>query len=420
MTSIENKTILCLDDDEIILVALRETIEPEGYEVIAANTPAEALELIKEKEFAVIMSDQRMPEMTGLEFFNHVKEIQPHSSRILITGVLSLKTIINAVNEGEIYRFLSKPWIREELIATIHNAFQRYGLVKANEQLTEDTLHLNESLAEANKQLGEKLKEVKRTNDKLDRAHLALGRNFDHALELSYRLIESYHPLLGKESASIVQLCQLMIDTGNFTPEEAQTLKVSAWLKNIGYVTIHRDLIHKYRSEPSLLTDEEISQIRNAPEVAQSMVSFVEHLGDVGRTIRAQYERWDGQGYPDGLAANLIPQTSRYLAVATWFVESGLSREDAIDQIVQLSGKAFDPDAVRLFTKATGPAKIPGNIREILFNELTPGMTLARDIYSPSGLLLIPEGQQLDELTLGKIANYNFINPITQRILVFN
>ncbi len=419
MTALDNKTILCVDDDEIILVALRETIEPEGYTVVVANTPAEAIELIKKQEFAVIMSDQRMPDMTGLEFFNHVKDIQPNSSRILITGVLSLKTIINAVNEGEIYRFLSKPWIREELIVTIHNAFQRYALVSANEQLTEDTLRLNESLAEANNQLGEQLRKVKRTNEKLDRAHLALGRNFDHSLELSYRLIESYHPLLGKESASVVQLCQLMIDTGDFTPEEAQTLKVSAWLKNIGYVTIHRDLIQLYRSHPNELSDEETDQIKNAPIVAQNMVSFVDHLQDVGRTIRGQYERWDGHGYPDCYAGKLIPKLARYIAVATWFVESAYSREEAIDQIVQLSGKAFDPDAVRLFTKATGPAKIPGNIREILFNELMPGMKLARDIYSPSGLLLIPEGTTLDNITLDKVTDYNFVNPITQRILVF-
>jgi len=413
-------SILIVDDDEIILVALRETIEPEGYRVVTAHTAEEGLKRIAEEEFAVIMSDQRMPRMTGLEFFDKVKDIQPNASRILITGVLSLKTIITAVNEGEIYRFLSKPWIREELLATVHNAFQRFDLVVANERLQNDTLELNESLAEANAQLADKLKEIRKAHDELDRAHLALGRNFDHALELSYRLVESYHPLLGKETASIVRLCQLMIDAGDFTPVQAHTLKVSAWLKNIGYMHIHRDLIHRFREDPEQLTYEEKLQMQNVPIQAQSMVSFVDHLREVGVTVRSQYERWNGTGYPDGIAGDLIPYAARFLSIATYYVESGLGRDEALEQLVQHSGTYFEPEAVRLFIKATKPAKVGSNIREVLFNELRPGMRLAKDIYSASGLLLLPENKTLDEATLKKISDYNFINPISQRILVYS
>jgi DNA-binding NtrC family response regulator len=85
--------------------------------------------LVARANFAVIISDQRMPEMTGLDFLTECKKHRPHASRILITAVLSLPTIIDAINKGEIFRFIAKPWLREELTATIRNAYQRYELI---------------------------------------------------------------------------------------------------------------------------------------------------------------------------------------------------------------------------------------------------------------------------------------------------
>lgn len=415
-----NRHILVVDDDAIILVALRETLEQEGYSVVTANSAQEGLAKLETQEFAVIISDQRMPEMTGLEFLSEVKKRQAGASRILITGVLTLNTIIAAVNKGEIYRFLAKPWMREELLATVHNAHQRFLLAEVNRRLQEDTLRLNEELAATNSRLEEHLRELRQTHEELDHAHFILGRNFDHSLELCQRLIEAYHPLLGRETKAVVELCQRLIESGGFSPEQAHILKVSAWLHKIGLIGVHRELIQKFRSDPESLTDVERKQMEDAPVFAQSLASFVEGLREVGITIRAQYERWDGRGYPDGLAGDLIPPTARHLAIAVSYVECGLPREQALEAIVQLSGAAFEPEAVRLFLKANSPQRLPKTIREVLFAELQPGMTLVQDLYSASGLLLLPAGRNLDERTLHKIRDYNFINPITQRILVYN
>ena len=121
MSSLDTPTpkILLLDDDEIILLAIKETLGREGYDISVYSKAGEALEALKSDRFAVIVSDQRMPEMTGLEFLNESKSLQPNASRILITGVLTLNTVIDAVNKGEIFRFLAKPWIREELILSL-------------------------------------------------------------------------------------------------------------------------------------------------------------------------------------------------------------------------------------------------------------------------------------------------------------
>ena len=106
--------------------------------------------------------------------------------------------------------------------------------------------------------------------------------------------------------------------------------------------------------------------------------------------------------------------------VAAAFVETGLAADKASQVIVSESGKAFDPEAVRLFFKTTKPDELPRQVRELMLNELRPGMHLARGIFSPAGLLLIPEGQELTSPTISKIKNHNLLTNVTQRLLVYS
>src|SRR5262249_39755770 len=124
--SASSNRILLVDDEEIVLLALYETLRREQYDVVTASDPAQALEELKKSDFAVIVTDQRMPTMTGLELLAQARQIQPNATRILITAVLNLDTVIEAINQGEIYRFIVKPWLREELLVTIKNAVQRH------------------------------------------------------------------------------------------------------------------------------------------------------------------------------------------------------------------------------------------------------------------------------------------------------
>ncbi|HET6406970.1 MAG TPA: response regulator, partial [Chthoniobacteraceae bacterium] len=145
--------ILIVDDEEIVLIALRETLARSGYLVTTAPDPLPALEILQTQQFAVIISDQQMPSMTGLDFFTKAKMLQPDASRMLITAVLSLDTVIDAINRGEIYRFIIKPWLREELLVTVQNAVQRYELLTRNNVLQATTLAMNEKLTQLNREL---------------------------------------------------------------------------------------------------------------------------------------------------------------------------------------------------------------------------------------------------------------------------
>jgi len=120
------------------------------------------------------------------------------------------------------------------------------------------------------------------------------------------------------------------------------------------------------------------------PVYSQTLATQIEDRADIGEIVRAHHERWDGKGYPDGLAGEAIPWPARCLAVAVGFVESGLGKNAAIEAILAQSGRAYDPEAVRLFLKVSNLVQLPRQVREILREELQPGMVLANGLYSPA------------------------------------
>lgn len=412
--------ILIVDDEEEMLATLQEQLDWEGYSVVMVTSADAALDCLVKQTFSVIISDQQMPGMSGLEFFAKAKTLRPNAVRVLITGILSLDTVIGAVNEGEIFRFLAKPWLRPELLATVNNAVQRYLLLEHNQALQLDTAQLNQKLETANAELQAKINELVASKNELNKALIAQKTNFEQSLELCHRIISTFYPLLGRNAKTAVDICRKLAETKYFSEQEKHVLVASAWLHDIGLIGCDRELLHKLYTRPGYLTREEQAVIRSHPLYGQTLASFVDQLNEVGATIRAHHERFDGAGYPDGLAGETIPWTARCLAVVAFFVECGLARAEAVEAILADSGKAFDPEAVRLFFKVTQYAELPRKVREIMIDELTPGMLLAKGIFSPNGLLLVPEGQELSPAAIARIKNYNLLASVTHRLLVYS
>ena len=417
---LEPVPILVLDDDESILHVIEEQLKWEGYSVVTATDPRKALDLLATNAFSVIICDQCMPLMAGLDFLSKARELRPSTSRMLITGVLSLDTMIDAINRGEIFRFIAKPWLRAELLATVKNGINRFELHEANHRLHTESVRLNEKLSAANAELHAKLQELVDQKKSLDSANGALKTNFEQSLELCYRVTNTFYPLIGQHTKAVVEICRRMADTNHFSGDEKHVLIVSAWLHDIGLIGFERDLLHKYFTHSSALSRDEMSTLKNHPAYGQTLASFVDELRAVGETIRYHHEQFDGKGYPDGIAGEGIPWTARCLAVAVYYVESTTPKQQTIDSIVKESGKRFDPEAVRLFFKVTQIAELPHTIREILVSELAPGMRLAKGIYSPSGMLLVAEGQDLNPATIAKIKNHHMLTSVTQRLLVYS
>lgn len=411
--------ILVVDDEEIVLVALRETLRREGYEVVTALNAVEGLELLKKSAFSVILTDHQMPMLTGLEFLAQVKEIRPDATRILITAVLSLSTVIDAINKGEIYRFIVKPWLREELLATVKNAVQRYELICRNAVLQASTRAMNDELSRVNRSLEQQVALVAEKNCELERLNQALEHNLHQSVQLCARTMETFYPILGSQARRVYGVCQALIQSLALDPEERKILEISSWLYDIGLVGIPRQLIKRWLDNPEDLSEAERTLIEHHPILAQELASFVSPLEKVGTIIRSHHERFDGRGFPDGLKGEAIPWLSRLLAVAVSFAESRFESVAAVEAIKLGSGKEYDPDAVRAFLRCLPSAAVPRKEREVMLSELKPGMVLAKGIYTANGLLLIPEGQKLSETFIDKLHNHNRINPISQTLLVY-
>ena len=135
MNANHERIILVVDDEENVCRALRRTLRQEGYHVITANEPAKALELLKVTKVDMVISDHLMPNMTGLELLKMVRDRHPDCMRLMLTGHADMDTAVKAINQGEIYRFLSKPWDDTELKVTLHLAFEELDIARENRRI---------------------------------------------------------------------------------------------------------------------------------------------------------------------------------------------------------------------------------------------------------------------------------------------
>ena len=148
----EKNAILIVDDQPEILNALERLLKEE-YVVRTTTSGHQALDMLKEHEFALIMADQRMPLLTGVEFFTEAIGIQPDAIRILITAYADINASIEAINKGQIFQYISKPWEPEELRLIVRRAIEKYTLLKENRELDRRLKEANELLRRENVQL---------------------------------------------------------------------------------------------------------------------------------------------------------------------------------------------------------------------------------------------------------------------------
>lgn len=414
-----SKRILVVDDDPGILQSLGDILQGEGYDVTTAPDAIDALEIVRRTSFAVVISDQKMPHVSGLEFLDQAKLLQPNTSRILLTGVVDLKTVLDAINKGELYRFMVKPWLLEELLSTVKNAIHRYELICHNDALQNATRTMNEQLSWLNQALEEKLEKEKEQNRQLGLLNRALDQNLQSSVELCLKTMQSFYPTLGSQARRVYGVCKAMAESLHLSPEQKQILEISAWLHDIGLVGVPRQLIRRWQEKPNSLNEAERALIEHHPITGQELAGFVHHLEAVGTTIRAHHERFDGSGYPDGLKGEQISWLARLLAVAVAYAESRFEGRDAVLDMEVNRGAGFDPEAVRVLTRSLPQALLPRKEKEIMFAELRPGMVLANGIYNAQGLLLIPEGQELSHAAIGKLHAHNRVSTITQSLQVY-
>ena len=181
----EEIKILCVDDEKNVLRALCRLFMDDDYEVLTAGSGKEGLKILEEHQnIQLIISDYRMPEMDGVEFLKHACERSPETIRIVLSGYADTAAVVAAINEGQIYKFIPKPWNDDELKVTINKAIEVFFLRRKNENMAEEVMVINEELTKFNTKLEE---EVRNRTDELlfqNRA-MSFAHNVMHALPVA-------------------------------------------------------------------------------------------------------------------------------------------------------------------------------------------------------------------------------------------
>jgi response regulator RpfG family c-di-GMP phosphodiesterase len=328
--------VLIVDDDELILKALARILESAGYEARCYQGPDEALGAIEKDAPVVVISDYMMPGMDGVTFLKHARARFPAAVRILCTAAEDFRIAAQAVNSGEVFRIISKPWHQQELISTVNQAAEASRLRRENERLTAEVQRQNGQLREINLRLEEMVKI--RTQALLEGLIAALDYR-DAETQWHSRRVSLYARRLAQQLG--VQEPELTV------------IEHGALLHDIGKIGVRDRVLLK----PGSLTNEEWVEMKRHPELGWALLQRVDYLRPASSIVLQHQEKWDGSGYPGGLKGSDIVIGARVFHVVDTLDAITSDRpyrksrpfEDARQEIIRCSGTQFDPAVVEAF-----------------------------------------------------------------------
>ncbi|GAB4062434.1 HD domain-containing phosphohydrolase [Uliginosibacterium sediminicola] len=408
--------VLLVDDEANILQALRRMLRPLGYRVRIANGGDEALRLLGEEAADLIISDMRMPGMSGAELLAQVRERWPQSIRILLTGYADIQSTVAAVNLGGIYRYVAKPWDEAELLQVIAQGLHLRGLELERIRLQRLTAEQNQALQTLNNSLEEKVRErtgeLQSANQELTLAQEKLKKSLFTTIQVFSNLIEMRAGALAGHARRVADVGRRIAERMGISGHEAQEIMVAGLLHDIGKIGFSDEVMSRPVSK---MSGEELGVMRKHCAAGALALTPLPHLRKVAAMIRAHHERFDGQGFPDGLAGLAIPPGARILALANDFdaAQIGvlfprkLTPAEAREYILQGRGTRYDPAVVDAFLDLAGKGREPAPPERVLrVADLRVGMVLARDLLSREGVLLLAADYLIDDTLLKQIQEY--------------
>ncbi len=413
----EHPKILCLDDEPEILNSLKRVFRKE-FDVHTFEKGADALVALSEHVFPVVISDMKMPEMDGVEFLSKAKDIQPDSSRILLTGYSELDSIAGAVNNGEIFAFISKPWDNNEIKLLVENALAKYQLLQNNRKLSEELDSSHEKLQAMNQQLEKtvatRTKMLKQKALLLKKATQKQRRFFKQILDLIGVIIEDRAGHENGHSKRVAAHSKVLAEHMGLSRSEAINCYVTGLMHEVGKVAISDKLLATIEYERSV--EQNLAFRQHAIEGALIMERLPSFKA-VALNIRHQYENYDGSGFPDNLKGEEIPFGARLLKVVSDYDylllghkhQHRLPPERAGAVLKEQSGKEYDRKIVDAYLKLI--EKLP-ELEElesdycIATNKLKPGMMVAEDVVAKGGGVMLTKDTIITESAIEKLIEY--------------
>jgi len=428
-TTDKQSVILFVDDETNILNSLRRLFRPLNYKILIAESGVEALALLENEPVDLVISDMRMPQMDGAQLLEQVRAKWPNILRILLTGYADVGSTIAAINKGEIYRYIAKPWDDNDIVLVVRHALERKALEQEKRRLELLTIRQNEELKELNASLENKVQartaELQQTMTFVEQAHEELKKSFLTSVRIFSNLFELRAGHLAGHSHRVANLARALAQHMGLSESEIQDVVFAALLHDIGKIGFPDSLLDKPFSS---LSSEERLQVMKHPETGQIALMSLDKLKSAANLIAAHHERFDGSGFPHSLAGEEITLGARILAVSNDYdaLQYGTifpqkyTASMAAEFIVKSAGLRYDPDVVEAFNHVIAEitTKQSELAQEVSVSHLKNGMILARDLTAPNGFLLLSRNHVLDTYMINKLRQFELHEKLQLKLLI--
>ncbi len=329
--------ILIVDDEEVICNVLDRRLTKEGYLCTTAHNGKEALNRFYQDSFSLILSDIKMPEMTGIELLQKVKAIDPKMKIIMVTAYPEIDLAVNAMRLGA-YDFIIKPADLDLIVMSVKRALE-------SKRLEEEIEAYHNRLEEL----------VEERTAKLQQAYRFLKKSHLDSVKVLAEAIDAKDPYTRGHSDRVKRMSLSIARHLGFSEERLETLEYGALLHDIGKIGIKDEILQKQGP----LSQEEYEVIREHPLIGVKIVMGVEFFKDKIPIIRHHHEFYDGSGYPDGLAGEAIPLEARIISLPDAFDAMTSHRphrgviplQDALMELEKCKSKQFDPKVLEIFIR---------------------------------------------------------------------
>lgn len=437
MTAKPIHTLLLVDDEWSIIRALQRLFRREGYHILTADNGQKGLELLKtyEAPVSMIISDQRMPEMNGAQFLEKAKELHPEAIRYLLTGYSDLDAVIQAVNRGEIHRYLTKPWNDEDLLLQVRQSLHYFELISENKRLTELTCQKDGKLSAFNVGLEQKVgAKTQETNEKT-KALTGIIRvpenSYKDVFQFMASLVETLDPDFGRYMRWVARLVREVGQAMDMSNTELDQLEMAGMIHDIGLLGQNGALWCKQANQ---MDHEESRSFKEHPLAGAIILENVERLAGVGELVLHHHEYVNGTGFPNGLSDSQIPLGSRIILavadyccmVAGWQadvkkptsvvrehfspeIREKLAVSNDFEAVVAEAaqknlfldvGQKYDAQVVATLISTINKPQKSTSPYVIDLQALATGMTLMKDLRRKDGRLLLAKGMKLRPSTL--------------------
>jgi response regulator RpfG family c-di-GMP phosphodiesterase len=403
--------LLLVDDEPNILKSLRRLfMELDDTEVHIAESAVAATKILNQHRIDLIISDEKMPQVEGHRLIQWVKDHHPETLRIILTGFSDMEAMRHAVNRGDVYRYLFKPWDDNELLVIVRNALDFARVNRERDELTSRLMEL-----------------VDRKTEELNKAlHIIKAKNqeTEQSLHNIFAFLDSVIAMINREtggrtlSRQVSQLARTIAEDRQAGSDDARLCELAAYFLPIGALSVGKSL------EESIGRDGEI-----APEVldaSEQLFGRALNLPDLAHGIRHLREHWDGSGKPDALSGTDIPFVSRVVRLAfDHTVARELRKQDetaARHTISSDSGRIYDPSlAARMLVLLSETGK--NSTRTIPVTQLVAGMVLSHDLLLDNGMPYITAGtvitREMIESVLARVETAMFPLSAESKVQVF-